>query len=68
MFSHLLFRMRALFRRSPMEEDLDEEVQSHLRMAAQGRMEQGGSAEKVRTGGLREFGSVTLVEETTRHM
>jgi putative ABC transport system permease protein len=55
-----------LFRRRPHEEDLDEEVQSHLRMAAQERMERGESAENARASALRQFGNVALVKETTR--
>jgi hypothetical protein len=57
-----------LFRRHQREEELDEEVQSHLRMAAQERMEQGESAEQARTSAVREFGNVTLVKEVTRDM
>ena len=64
----LMFRVRGLFRRKSMDAALDEEVQSHLRMAAQERMEQGESAEQARTAALREFGNVTLVKETTRDM
>ena len=36
-----------LFRRRKREEELDEEIQSHLRMAAQERMEQGETAEQA---------------------
>jgi putative ABC transport system permease protein len=57
-----------LFRRAQREKDLDEEVQSHLRMAAQERTEQGESAEQARTAALREFGNATLIKETTRAM
>ena len=66
--SDLLFRVRALFRRKSMEAALDEEVRSHLRMAAQERIEQGESAEQARTSALREFGNVGLVKEVTRDM
>jgi predicted permease len=66
MLSHLLFRLRALFRRKSMQAALDEEVQSHLRMAAQERLERGESAEQARTAALREFGNVGLVKEVTR--
>jgi putative ABC transport system permease protein len=51
-----------------MQAALDEEVQSHLRMAAQERIEQGESAEQARTAALREFGNVGLVKEVTRDM
>ena len=57
-----------LFHRRQREEDLDEEVQSHLRMAAQERMEQGEAAEQARASAVREFGNVTLVKEVTRDM
>jgi putative ABC transport system permease protein len=57
-----------LFRRHEREEDLDEEVQSHLRMAAQERIERGESAEQARASALREFGNVALVKEVTRDM
>jgi len=66
MISKLLYRLRALFRRKSLEASLDEEVQGHLRMAAQEHMEKGESAERARATALREFGNVALVEEVTR--
>ena len=66
MIRNLFFRLRALFRRKSMQAALDEEVQSHLRMAAQERMEKGESAEHARAAALREFGNVGLVKEVTR--
>jgi len=57
-----------LFRRRRREEELDEEVQAHLRMAAQERMEQGETAEQARASAVREFSNVTLVKEVTRDM
>jgi predicted permease len=68
MISDLMFRLRALFRPGSMEAGLEEEVQSHLRMAAQERVEQGESAEQARASALREFGNVGLVKEITRDM
>jgi predicted permease len=68
MISNFLFRVRALFRRRSMQAALDEEVQSHLRMAAQERMERGESAEQARSAALREFGNVALVKEVTHDM
>jgi len=64
----LMFRLRGLFRRKSMDAALDEEVQSHLRMAAQERMEKGETAEQARVSALREFGNVGLVQEVTRDM
>jgi predicted permease len=66
--SDLWFRLRALFRRKSREEDLEEEVQSHLRMDERERMAQGESAGQARTAALREFGNVGLVKEVTRDM
>ena len=57
-----------LFRRRQREEELDQEVQSHLRMAAQEHMEQGESPEQARVSAAREFGNVGLVKEVTRDM
>jgi putative ABC transport system permease protein len=68
MISELWFRVRALFRRKSMQAALDEEVQSHLRLAAQERMERGESPEQARASAAREFGNVTLVKEVTRDM
>jgi hypothetical protein len=57
-----------LFRRRKLEEELEEEVQAHLRMAAQEHVEQGESPEQARTSAVREFGNVLLVKEVTRDM
>jgi len=64
----LMFRVRGLFRRKSMDAALDEEVQSHLRMAEQEHMEKGETAEQARVSALREFGNVGLVKEVTSDM
>ena len=66
--NRLLFRIQTWFGRKSKEEDLDEEVQSHLRMAAQDRMKEGESSEEARMSAVREFGNVGLVKEATRDM
>jgi putative ABC transport system permease protein len=68
MISKLLYRLRALFRRKSMEAALDEEVRSHLRMAAQERMEEGETGEQARASAVREFGNIVLMKEVTRGM
>ncbi len=50
------------------EEDLEEEIRSHLRMAEQERVAGGEAAESARKSALREFGNVTLIKEVTREM
>jgi len=50
------------------EEELDEEIKGHLRMAARERMERGETAEQATAAARREFGNVELVKEVTREM
>src|SRR6266702_7234105 len=50
------------------EQDLNEEIGAHLRMAAGDRVEQGEAAEAAEQSARREFGNVTLVKEITREM
>jgi predicted permease len=50
------------------DEELDEEVRSHLRMAAQERVERGETPEQAEAAARREFGNVGLVKEVTREM
>jgi len=60
--------LRLDFRRRQRERDLEEEIQSHLRMAACDRTESGESGDEARHAVQREFGNVTLIKETTRDM
>jgi putative ABC transport system permease protein len=50
------------------EHELEEEIQSHLQMAAQDRMGRGETPEQAEAAARREFGNVTLVKEVTREM
>jgi putative ABC transport system permease protein len=50
------------------DEELDEEVRSHLRMAVEERVERGESPEQAEAAARREFGNVGLVKEVTREM
>jgi predicted permease len=52
-------------RRRP-EEELEEEIQSHLDMAARDRFGRGETPEKAHAEARREFGNVGLVKEATR--
>jgi predicted permease len=49
-------------------EDLDEEIQGHLRMAMRDRVERGQRPDEARHAVRREFGNVGLVKEITREM
>ena len=72
------FRLRALFRRARVEEELDEELRDHLEREAQALVERGVAPEEARraarlalggvesqTEACREARGVRLVEETT---
>jgi putative ABC transport system permease protein len=57
-----------LHRRRQRETDLDEEIQAHLRLAAEERRAQGESTEEAHAAAIREFGNVASVKEVTRDM
>jgi predicted permease len=50
------------------ENDLDKEMQHHLRMAEEERIERGASPHEAQTAARREFGDVELAKETARDM
>jgi putative ABC transport system permease protein len=52
--------------RHKQQEQLKDEIQSHLEMAAQDRIERGESRELAESSARREFGNVGLVEHVTR--
>jgi predicted permease len=57
-----------LFGRREREEELEEELQNHLKMAAQDRMEKGETSADAERAARREFGNVGLVQEVTREV
>ncbi len=50
------------------EAELEEEVQNHLKMAAQEHVERGETSTEAEQAARREFGNVGLVKETAREM
>ncbi|HVT58428.1 MAG TPA: ABC transporter permease [Thermoanaerobaculia bacterium] len=54
------------WRRKRREQDLEQEIQSHLQMAVRERIERGESAEEARHAAHRELGNVGLIKEATR--
>jgi putative ABC transport system permease protein len=60
--------MRLLEWRKQREQDLEEEIQAHLRMAIRDRMERGETREHAEAAARREFGNVLLVKDVTRDM
>lgn len=55
-------------RRRRGDEELDEEIRTHLRMAEQARVDAGASRDEAAAAARREFGNVTLIKEVTREM
>src|SRR5579863_5805726 len=62
----LLSRSAALFRRSSLDADLDEELRAHIDLAIEEKIKRGAPATEARTSAMREFGGVTQVSETYR--
>src|SRR5260370_31809238 len=56
----------SFWRRKKRETELNEEVRSHLEMAARERVEKGEEKEEAECAARREFGNVGLVKEVTR--
>ncbi|MGB8128710.1 MAG: ABC transporter permease [Candidatus Angelobacter sp.] len=54
--------------RQKREQDLDEEIGSHLRMAERDRMESGVTPDEAYYAARREMGNVTLIKEVTHRM
>jgi predicted permease len=57
-----------LLGRREREEELEEELQNHLKMAAKERVERGETSADAERAVRREFGNVGLVKETAREM
>ncbi len=61
--------MRYFFkRRRKREEDLEEEIRSHLRMAERDQVDRGATVKEASSSARREFGNVGQVKEVTRDM
>ena len=61
-------RMWPLVSRRCRDQELEEEIQAHLAMAARDRIEQGDAPHAAELAARREFGNRTLVQEVTRQM
>src|SRR6202051_4681527 len=65
-FRMLIHRLAAPFRRKRMEDDLDEELRSHLEMAVEANLSKGMNAEDARREALRSFGGVEQTKQLYR--
>src|SRR5438128_12614982 len=59
-------RLRALFQKSKLDWEMDEEMRSHIEMQTQENVDAGMSAEEARYAALRQFGWVESIKETCR--
>ena len=59
-------RLGWLKRRRPDEEDFQEEIRSHLEIAADERVADGADRHSARLSSLKDFGNVTLTTEAAR--
>ena len=62
----LLSRCASFFRRQRLDEDLDQELRSHIQLAMEENMQQGMPEQEARTAALRAFGGVTQTKESYR--
>src|ERR1700730_17953676 len=62
----LLYRVLALFQKRNLEQELDDEIRSHLEMQIADHQRQGMTADKARYAALRSFGGVDQIKETYR--
>jgi len=63
---HLAVRMRSLFRRERLEQELDAELQYHIDMLVEQNLARGMSREQARREALRVFGPVAGVKDDVR--
>ena len=66
LFRSLIHRLAALFRRRRLEDDLGEELRSHLEMSVELNMRKGMSAEEARREALLSFGGIEQTKELYR--
>ena len=62
----LLSRCAGFFNKRRLDQDLDEELRSHIEFATQENLRRGLSKEAARTAALRDFGGVTQTKENYR--
>src|SRR5260370_37050476 len=56
----------SFWRRKLRQQQLEQELQSHLQMAVRERIDRGESAERAQQAARQEFGNVELVQQVTR--
>src|SRR5947209_12033190 len=62
----LQLRLRALFQKRKLDDEMDEEMRSHIEMQTQENIEAGMNPEEARYAALRQFGWIESIKETCR--
>src|SRR5690349_4878587 len=65
-FRSLMLRLRAIFRRRTLDDDMQAEMRQHLERTTERLMARGMSERDARLAARREFGNVTAVQEEAR--
>lgn len=65
-FDQLNFRLKSLFQKEKLDEQLSEEIREHVAMATEANIAKGMSSEEARHAAMREFGGVEQIKERTR--
>ena len=63
-----IYRLFGSFRKRPLENDLNDELQFHIEMRTQEFVARGMVPEEARRHALKQFGNSTLLRERTRDM
>jgi len=66
MLNRLKLRLRALFHKTEMEQELDEELRFHLEKEIEQNLARGMNPEEARSAALRSFGGMERVKEASR--
>src|SRR5258707_8009499 len=61
-------RLTWIFRRKRADDDLDDEIRSHLAMEARQRIEAGEAPDLARAAAHKDFGNALMVKEVTRDL
>src|SRR5262249_9357850 len=64
----LLEKLRGLFGNRRADQELDDEIETHLRLLAERYVRQGMSKAEAKWAARRQFGNVTLLKEANREM
>ena len=68
MWRRFQFKIRAVFRKSDLDAEMNEEMRRHIEMRTQQNIEAGMSPEEARFAALRQFGWLESIKQTCREV